>query len=106
MEITEAMKKKGWKLVKGTWVAPVEESTKKVSRILIEESRTLGPGWVKVPIPHPRQAAYIAGWERCGLSHEEALVAAGVVKTSSKNESSASPFALLRMSLTRGRTDG
>src|SRR5437879_10387091 len=100
MEISESMKKSGWKLVKGTWVAPVEES--KLERInIVETGRgpgrvsrthresftnaelirkrnadadTLLPGWVKVP---PHQAGLVNAFKRFGLSDAEAVHAAG-----------------------------
>jgi hypothetical protein len=85
--ITEAMKKEGWKLVNGTWVAPaVEESSKEVSRILLEEANKFGPGWEKAPSVQPGQAAQVAGWKQLGLSDAEAMVAAGVVRPSPRNE--------------------
>lgn len=96
MEITEAMKKQGWKLINGTWVAPVEESSKKVSRILITES-TLGPGWVKVPV---HQAGQIKGFKRLGLSDAEAVLAAGGKAEILPDNS---PFGILRKTLTRVR---
>ena len=82
--ITEAMKKEGgWRLVKGEWV---QESSKEVARILLEEADTFGPGWEKAPIVQPEQAEQVAGFKALGLSDAEAMVAAGVVRPSPRNE--------------------
>ena len=97
MKITAAMKKEGWKRVNGTWVAPVEKSSKKEGKeVLIEESR-LGTGWVRVK---PHQVEIENGFKRLGLSQAEAALAAGG-KVAPPDDNT--PFGILRKQLTRVR---
>jgi len=91
------MKESGWvKDANGTWIAPHEKGIqvarygkdgKKLTDLNEEltnlggrddSEETLGPGWVKVPVPD--KGAQVSAFMRVGLSQKEAELAANPSK--------------------------
>jgi|HubBroStandDraft_1064217.scaffolds.fasta_scaffold00047_12 hypothetical protein len=91
MKVTQKMIAEGWsKNEDGVWVAP-SEATKQAlkERVLLSEDRkneSLGPGWVRVPVPSAQADVQVASFKRLGLSEEEAKVAAGVSRPPLQND--------------------